>query len=124
MKYYKRGVVNPNVEKILQCNELFCNRTGTRLADGKGGGVLKTLEVIADAVVKNELTKPSPLALWRSHWEKPLTQQSTNYYNLPTKTTSKVNGSWRMAHASWPRNAPGVWTTTHLDPGPTRLPWP
>ena len=57
MKYYKRGVVNPNVEKILQCNELFCKKGGTRLADGKGGGFIKSLEVIADAVVKNKAIK-------------------------------------------------------------------
>ena len=57
MKYYKRGVVNPNVEKILQCNELFCKKGGTRLADGKGGGFIKSLEVIADAVVKNQAIK-------------------------------------------------------------------
>ena len=57
LKYYTRGVVNPNVEKILQCNELFCNKGGTKLADGKGGGVVKTLEVIADAVAKNKAIK-------------------------------------------------------------------
>ena len=57
LKYYIRGVVNPNVEKILQCNELFCNKGGTKLADGKGGGVLKSLEVIADAVAKNKAIK-------------------------------------------------------------------
>ena len=57
MKYYKQGIVNPSVEKILQCNELFCKKGGTKLADGKGGGFIKSLEVIADAVVKNEAIK-------------------------------------------------------------------
>jgi hypothetical protein len=57
LKYYTRGIVNPNVDKILQCNELFCNKGGTKLVDGKGGGVLKSLEVIADAVAKNKAIK-------------------------------------------------------------------
>ena len=54
----------PYVEKILQCNELFCKKGGTRLADGKGGGVLKTLEVIADAVVKNQAIKKEKKLPW------------------------------------------------------------
>lgn len=55
MKHFTRGVVNPNTEEILKCNELFCNTSIADLAeDGSGGGVLKSLEVIADAIIKNE----------------------------------------------------------------------
>ena len=46
-KYYRQGMVNPKVPEILKCNELFCNKRKTNIADGKGGGLLKSLEVVA-----------------------------------------------------------------------------
>ena len=58
MKYFTRGKVNPNVEKVLKCNELFCNASTADLAeDGSGGGVLKSLEVLGDLYLKNQQTK-------------------------------------------------------------------
>ena len=43
MKYYNKGIVNSNVEKVLKCNELFCNNSLAELSkEGSGGGVLKT----------------------------------------------------------------------------------
>jgi len=56
-KYYTRGQVNPNVEKILQCNELFCNKSGKELEGGKGGGVVAVIEVLADTIQKNKQAK-------------------------------------------------------------------
>tara|TARA_A200000113_G_scaffold143161_1_gene128665 strand:+ start:884 stop:2770 length:1887 start_codon:yes stop_codon:yes gene_type:complete len=95
MKYYTRGVVNPNVEKILQCNELFCNRTGTRLADGKGGGFIKSLEVIADAVVKNELTK-----LEKKKQEQDIAQSRNIIANNRLLTPPNINwqGGWNLRY--------------------------
>ena len=56
-KHYTRGQVNPNVEKILQCNELFCNKSGKELKGGKGGGVVAVIEVLADTIQKNKQAK-------------------------------------------------------------------
>ena len=56
-KYYTRGQVSPNVEKILQCNELFCNKSGKELEGGKGGGVVAVIEVLADTIQKNKQAK-------------------------------------------------------------------
>ena len=58
MKYFTKGVVNSDVEKILKCNELFCNTSLADLSkDGSGGGVLKSLEVVADLYLKNKQAK-------------------------------------------------------------------
>jgi Zn-dependent protease with chaperone function len=58
MKHFTRGVVHPNVEKVLKCNELFCNTSMSEIAeDGSGGGVLKTLEVLGDYYIKNKQAK-------------------------------------------------------------------
>ncbi|MDC0457041.1 M48 family metallopeptidase [Alphaproteobacteria bacterium] len=56
-KYYTKGQVNPNVEKVLQCNELFCNKSGKELEGGKGGGVVAVIEVLADTLIKNQKAK-------------------------------------------------------------------
>ena len=57
-KHYIKGKVNPNVDKILKCNELFCNTSIADLSkDGSGGGVLKSLEVIGDLYLKNKQAK-------------------------------------------------------------------
>ena len=58
MKHFTRGVVNSNTEKVLKCNELFCNTSVAELAeDGSGGGVLKSLEVLGDMYIKNQQAK-------------------------------------------------------------------
>ena len=58
MKHFTRGVVNPNTEKVLKCNELFCNTSVADLAeDGSGGGVLKSLEVLGGMYIKNQQAK-------------------------------------------------------------------
>ena len=51
------GQVNPNVEKILKCNALFCNESREELKACEGGGVLGVLEVLADSYVKNQEAK-------------------------------------------------------------------
>jgi len=56
-KYYTKGKVNPDVEKILKCNELFCNSKGLNLKGGEGGGVVALLGVLADTYSKNEKAK-------------------------------------------------------------------
>ena len=58
MKHFTRGVVNSNTEKVLKCNELFCNTSVVELAeDGSGCGVLKSLEVLGDMYIKNQQAK-------------------------------------------------------------------
>ena len=58
MKHFTRGVVNPNTEEVLKCNELFCNTSIADLAqDGSGGGVLKSLEILGDMYLKNQQAK-------------------------------------------------------------------
>ena len=95
MKYYKRGVVNPNVEKILQCNELFCKKGGTRLADGKGGGFIKSLEVITDAVVKNKAIKKE-----KKLQEKEIAQSRNIIANNRLLTPPNINwqGGWNLRY--------------------------
>ena len=56
-KYYTKGQVNPNVDKILKCNELFCNSKGLNLKGGEGGGVVALLGVLADTIQKNKQAK-------------------------------------------------------------------
>ena len=56
-KYYTKGQVNPNVEKVLQCNELCCNKSGKELKGGEGGGVVAVIEVLADTLIKNQKAK-------------------------------------------------------------------
>jgi len=56
-KYYTKGQVNPNVEKVLKCNELFCNRSSKELKGGEGGGVVAVIEVLADTIQKNKQAK-------------------------------------------------------------------
>ena len=41
MKHFTRGVVNPNTEEILKCNELFCNTSIADLAED-GSGVVSS----------------------------------------------------------------------------------
>ena len=56
-KYYKKGEVSADVERVLRCNELFCNDLSEELAAGEGGGFLAMLEVLADSYIKNEQAK-------------------------------------------------------------------
>ncbi len=56
-QYWMPGQVNPNAEKILKCNALFCNVSREELKACEGGGVLGVLEVLADSYVKNQETK-------------------------------------------------------------------
>lgn len=54
LKYYRKGVINPDVEKILYCNELYCNKSLSEgVEDGSGGGALKVLEIVADGLTKH-----------------------------------------------------------------------
>ena len=56
-QYWMPGQVNPNAEKILKCNALFCNVSREELKACEGGGVLGVLEVLADSYVKNQEAK-------------------------------------------------------------------
>ena len=56
-KYYMPDQLNPEYEALLVCNDVFCKRSGIEAEAGKGGGILRTLEVIADTVKKNTETK-------------------------------------------------------------------
>ena len=56
-KYYKKGEVSADVERVLRCNELFCNDLSADVAAGEGGGFLAMLEVLADSYIKNEQAK-------------------------------------------------------------------
>jgi hypothetical protein len=53
-KHYTKGIVSPDVEAVLKCNDLFCNFAGNRPEAGKGGGVVAVIELLADTVIKNE----------------------------------------------------------------------
>jgi hypothetical protein len=58
MKYYTAGVVNPNAEKVLKCNELFRNQSvADNFKEGEGAGLFKCLEVLVDAADKNKKIK-------------------------------------------------------------------
>ena len=56
-QYYKPNTLNPDTEKLLECNVLYCARSGERVEDGKGGGILKALELIAVTVANNQNAK-------------------------------------------------------------------
>ena len=49
--------VNPNAEKILKCNALFCNVSREEIKACSGGGVFAALEVLADSYIKNQKAK-------------------------------------------------------------------
>ena len=80
-QYYSRGIQNKDFEALLVCNTVFCNRTSEEVEDGKGGGILKALELIAVSVAnkKNakdeleqqriEIAKSAPRVNWRSGWQ-------------------------------------------------------
>ena len=56
-KYYMPNQLNPEYESLLVCNDVFCKSSGIEAEAGKGGGILRTIEVIADTVIKNTETK-------------------------------------------------------------------
>jgi len=56
-KYRIPNRVNPNAQKILKCNELFCHVSREELKECEGGGLLSAIEVLADSVVKNKQAK-------------------------------------------------------------------
>ena len=44
-QYLTLGRQHPNAAELLKCNVVYCNHDHKRLADGKGGGILKLLEL-------------------------------------------------------------------------------
>ena len=48
------GKVNPDVQKVLQCNELFCNKGGS---NSTVGGVLEILSDTAEKQLRLELER-------------------------------------------------------------------
>ena len=94
-KYYRQGMVNPKVAEILKCNELFCNKGKTNIADGKGGGLLKSLEVVADVLVKNKLAKTE-----QKTQEQEINNARTSIYNQQLLTPPNVNwqGGWNLRY--------------------------
>ena len=96
LKYYTRGVVNPNVEKVLKCNELFCNTSIADLSkDGSGGGVLKTIEVIGDILLKNKQIKEE-----KKKQEKEIAQSRNIIANNRLLTPPNINwqGGWNLRY--------------------------
>tara|TARA_B100001939_G_scaffold337042_1_gene340829 strand:+ start:344 stop:2161 length:1818 start_codon:yes stop_codon:yes gene_type:complete len=94
-KYYRQGMVNPKVAEILKCNELFCNKGKSNIADGKGGGLLKSLEVVADVLVKNKLAKRE-----QKTQEQEINNARTSIYNQQLLTPPNVNwqGGWNLRY--------------------------
>jgi hypothetical protein len=93
-KYYIKGQVNPNVEKVLQCNELFCNKSGKELKGGEGGGVVAVIEVLADTLIKNQKAKEE-----QRKQEKQIAQSKAIMKKQRLETPPKVNwqqGQWNV----------------------------
>lgn len=53
-KYRVPGKVSPDVQKVLQCNELFCNKGGS---NSTVGGVLEILSDTAEKQLRLELER-------------------------------------------------------------------
>ena len=93
-KYYTRGQVNPNVEKVLKCNELFCNNDGLNLKGGEGGGVVALLGVLADTYSKNEEAKKE-----KKKQEREIAQSKAIIAKQRLENPPKVNwqqGQWNV----------------------------
>lgn len=56
-QYRVPNAINPKVDEVLVCNVLYCKRDSERPEDGKGGGILKALELIAVTARTNRETK-------------------------------------------------------------------
>ena len=56
-QYYLPNTLNPDTENLLECNVLYCASSGEGIEDGKGGGILKALELIAVTVANNQNAK-------------------------------------------------------------------
>ena len=97
-KYYTKGQVNPDVEKVLQCNELFCNKSGKELKGGEGGGVVAVIEVLADTLIKNQKAKEE-----QRKQEKQIAQSKAIMKKQRLETPPKVNwqqGQWNVWRGS------------------------
>jgi len=97
-KYYTKGQVNPNVDKILKCNELFCNSKGLNLKGGEGGGVVALLGVFADTYSKNEEVKKE-----KKKQEREIAQSKAIIAKQRLENPPKVNwqqGQWNVYKGS------------------------
>ena len=97
-KYYTRGQVNPDVEKVLKCNELFCNSKGLNLKGGEGGGVVALLGVLADTYSKNEEAKKE-----KKKQEREIAQSKAMITKQRLENPPKVNwqqGQWNVYRGS------------------------
>ena len=56
-KYYLAGQVNPDVETLLTCNNIYCHSSKDKLKGGEGGGYLALLEVAINTALKNRDAK-------------------------------------------------------------------
>ena len=56
-QYFVKDRLNPNTEKLLECNILYCTNKDEKLEDGSGGGLFKALELIAVTIAKNQNAK-------------------------------------------------------------------
>ena len=56
-EYFLSGQVNPNVETLLACNNLYCRSGEDELKGGEGGGYLALLEVAINTALKNREAK-------------------------------------------------------------------
>lgn len=56
-EYFVSGQVNPDVEALLACNNIYCRSGEDELKGGEGGGYLALLEVTINTALKNAEAK-------------------------------------------------------------------
>lgn len=55
-EYYIKNTINPESDKVLKCNKLWCNKENS-FSPGKGGGVFALLTVVANSLIAHGQAK-------------------------------------------------------------------